>query len=67
MEKKKNNEIYVSFPNEGEYSIDVDIVKKWDISEPKEIGDSIFFWSGGLYLAMNKKDFKNIFNTILGE
>jgi hypothetical protein len=53
--------VYVSFPNEGEYGISENIIKKWIITEPKEIGDTIFFWSGGIYLSMKKEDFKKVF------
>lgn len=61
MENK--DKVYVSFPNEGEISLNIDIVKKWIIKEPKEIGDTVFFWSGGLYMSMSKVDFDNIFKS----
>lgn len=53
--------VYVLFPNDCEYEINENILKKWVITDPKEIGDTIFFWCGGIYLSMKKEDFKRFF------
>jgi hypothetical protein len=57
------DKINISFPNDGPISIDFDIVSKWDIENPKEIGDTVFFWYGGLYLSVDKKEFDRIINA----
>jgi len=52
-----NEKVYVQFPNDEPIGLDLNLVKKWDIIEPREIGDTVFFWSGGVYFSMFKKDF----------
>ena len=57
---KISEKINVSFPNEGPVGLDFDLVVKWDITDPKEIGDNVFFWSGGIYFSVDKSDYEKL-------
>ena len=54
------SEIVVNFPNIGETNLKLETVRKWDITDIKEIGDTVFFSYGGTCLSVKSKDFNLI-------
>lgn len=56
------NTVLIGVANEGEMSIDVDIIKKWEVSKITYFSDMVYFKSGGNYYSMKRNDFKQIFN-----
>ena len=57
--------VHVAFPNLDYDKIPVNVVKKWNITEPKEIGDTVFFWVGDVCCKMFKDEYDNLFNNNL--
>jgi hypothetical protein len=54
--------INVGIANEGEISLDVDIVKTWTPKNINYFGDVVFFKQDKTYYSMKRADFKRIFN-----
>lgn len=54
--------VHVAFPNLDYDIIPVNIVKKWNITEPKEIGDVVFFWVGDVYCKIPKNEYIALFH-----
>jgi len=54
--------VHVAFPNLDYDKIPVNIVKKWNITEPREIGDTVFFWAGDVYCQMPKNEYVYLFS-----
>jgi hypothetical protein len=52
--------IYIGFPNLDYEAISINIVRKWNITEPQTIGDTVFFWVGEVYCQMSEEDFKKL-------
>ena len=57
------NKLKVRFPNEGDILINESNIINWDISNVRDIGEEVFFKTGGVTLSMEKKDFKRCFNN----
>jgi len=57
------NKLKVRFPNEGDILINESNIINWGISNVREIGEEVFFKTGGVTLSMEKKDFKRCFNN----
>ena len=57
------DEVNATFANGDEILLDVKVVEKWEIDNQREIGDTIFFSSNGLYFSMKTIDYNKIFNN----
>ena len=57
------NKLKVRFPNEGDILINESNIINWDISNVRDIGEEVFFKTGGVTLSMEKKDFKRCFHN----
>ena len=57
------DKLKVRFPNEGDILINESNIINWGISNVREIGEEVFFKTGGLTLSMEKKDFKKCFHN----
>ena len=57
------NKLKVRFPNEGDILINESNIINWGISNVREIGEEVFFKTGGVTLSMEKKDFKKCFHN----
>jgi len=55
--------VYIRYPNEGDILINESNIINWDISNVRDIGEEVFFKTGGVTLSMKKKDFKRCFNN----
>ena len=53
--------VYVAFPNHNYEKIHIDVVRKWNIREPEQIDDVVFFWVGDLRCKMSKEDYVRLF------
>ena len=54
--------VNVGVANEGEITLDVDIVKNWVPKDINYFGDVVFFKNEKTYYSMKRMDFKRIFN-----
>lgn len=50
----------VAFPNDDFEPIPLDIVKRWNITEPRIIDDTVFFLVGDLLCKMSVEDFNEL-------
>jgi len=57
------DKLKVRFPNEGEILINESNIVNWDPTNIREIGEEVFFKTGGVTLSMEKKDFKSCFHN----
>lgn len=54
--------VLVGVANEGEMSIEVDLIKNWEVSKITYFSDMVYFKSGDTFFSMKRNDFKQIFN-----
>lgn len=54
--------INVGVANMDSMSVEIEILKKWDVKNMMYIGDTVFFSVDGSYFSMKTKDFKRIYN-----
>jgi hypothetical protein len=53
-------QILITFPNDNPMAIDLSVIDKTKIMEPKVIGDTVFFWLDNTYASTSDEDFKKI-------
>jgi len=53
--------VYVGVANEGQISLPIDIVEKWEVKNVNQFGDTVFFKVEDMYFSMNVSDYKEIF------
>jgi len=56
-----NEMVRVGVANEGEVTIPVDVVEKWEPKKITYISDTVFFSVEGVFYSMKTLDFKQIF------
>lgn len=54
--------VLVGVANDGEKSLDVEVVKLWEPKDINHFGDVIFFKHEKTYYSMKSIEFKKIFN-----
>jgi len=58
-----SEEVFITLPNEGEIPFSVDLIAKWNPTNVREVGNTIFFTYGGSSFSMRKEDFETHFNN----
>ena len=53
--------VLVAIANEGEQSMSIDVISKWDPDKMSFFGDTVFFKVDDTFFSMKKTDFCNIF------
>jgi hypothetical protein len=53
--------VLVAVANDGQQSMPLDVVSKWDPDKMSFFGDTVFFKVEDTYFSMKKLDFCNIF------
>ncbi len=54
--------VLIGVANEGEISIEIDVIKNWQISKITYFSDVVYFKSDNSFYSMKRNDFKQIFN-----
>jgi len=56
------SKVRVGFANDGEQSLEIDVVSKWEPTNMIYIGDTTFFKVDGCYFSMKTVNFNEIYN-----
>jgi hypothetical protein len=57
-----DNMVLIGFPNLDPEWIPIRVVKNWEVREPRQIGDTVFFWVGSTYCQMPEDHFCRVFS-----
>lgn len=55
--------VLIGIANDGEVSMEVEVLKKWEPKNISRFGDTVYFKNEDTYFSMKRVDFDNIFTT----